>query len=293
MSDWLAIVNPFSGGSGTSRRLPHLLENLHRVAEETVFTEYPGHATELAKRATGYDGLAVVGGDGTVFEILKGLDRGNTRVAIFPAGRGNSLARDLGLLHSLSELDVIHFNDPLYIDLMEVTFEDMYGHKHQSLSASTVAVGYPAAVAKAARGFDDFGQFCYAAAAILTRPVSCMVEMPLECGRFRKKRVKGIIANNTRHVANFLAFPGASCFDGYFEVLELYAGYLGQIAHNLSALTGTDFYCPFDLVRRRRTRFHVQQPQELMIDGEFHPNVVSVDIRIVPRALACNRRRAA
>jgi diacylglycerol kinase (ATP) len=293
MSYWLAIVNPYSGGSGAYSRHPHLVENLRRVAEKTVFTEYPGHAAELARGAAAYGGLAVVGGDGTLFEILKGLDRKSQRIAIIPAGRGNSLARDLGLLRPLPNLDVINSSDPLYIDLLEVTFKDIHGLERQNLSASTIAVGYPVAVAKAASRFHGLGEFCYAAAAVSVRPVSLIVEISCEHGRARKKHLKGIIANNTRYVANFLAFPNASCCDGYFDLMELNAGYLGQNVHNLSALTGMNFCGPFDLIRARRTRLQLQEPQELMIDGEFYPHVMSIDIRILPGALACNQRGAA
>ena len=293
MSDWLAIVNPHSGGSGAYARLRHLVENLRWVAQKTVFTEYPGHAAELARGATAYSGLAVVGGDGTLFEILKGLNRTSQRVAIIPAGRGNSLARDLGLLRPLPNLDVINSSDPLYIDLLEVTFEDAHGLERQNLSASTIALGYPAAVARAARRFHCLGQFCYAAAAVTVRPVSRIVEISCDNGPARKKHLKGVIANNTRFVANFLAFPNASCCDGYFDLMELNAGYAGQNVHNLSALTGTNFCGPFDLIRARRARLQLLEPQELMIDGEFYPDVVSIDIRILPGALACNRRDAA
>lgn len=65
------------------------------------------------------------------------------------------------------------------------------------------------------------------------------------------------------------------------------------VTHNLSALTGTGFNGSFDLSQARRTRLLLQEPQELMIDGEFYPDVMSIDIRILPRALACNRRTGA
>ena len=117
MSGWLAIVNRHSGGIGARARLPNILRDLSDPVEKTVFTEYPGHAAELAMDATSYSGLAAVGGDGTLFEILKGLDRKRQRVAIIPAGRGNSLARDLGLLGKPPSLGAIDANDPLHIDL--------------------------------------------------------------------------------------------------------------------------------------------------------------------------------
>src|SRR6516225_1880653 len=79
MNGWLAIVNRHSGGTGAPARLANILKDLRCHVEKTVFTEHRGHATELALMAASYSGLAVVGGDGTLFEILKGLDRKRQR----------------------------------------------------------------------------------------------------------------------------------------------------------------------------------------------------------------------
>lgn len=234
--------------------------------------------------------MAVVGGDGTLFEILNGLDLNRQRIAIIPTGRGNSLARDLGLLGRHLNTDVLCSSDPINVDLLEVTFTDVYGCERQNLSASTVSLGYPTAVARAATRFHSLGQLCYAAAATSVRPVSHVVEISCEHGRPQRKRLKGIIANNTRHIANFLAFPQASCFDGHFELMELNAGYLSQNVHNLSALTGARFHGSMNLSRTRRTRLQLHEPLELMIDGEFYPDVMAVDVRILPGVLSCNKR---
>ena len=234
--------------------------------------------------------MAVVGGDGTLFEILNGLDLSRQRIAIIPTGRGNSLARDLGLLLPRLNMDVINSGDPLHIDLLEVTFTDVHGFEGRNLSASTISLGYPTAVARAATRFHCLGQLCYAAAAVSVRPVSRVVEISCEHARPQRKCLKGIIANNTRYIANFLAFPQASYCDGYFDLMELNAGYLSQNVHNLSALTGARFHGSVSLSRTRQTRLQLHEPQDLMIDGEFYPDVMSIEIRILPGALACNKR---
>jgi diacylglycerol kinase (ATP) len=288
MSGWLAIVNRHSGGSGARARLPNILRNLSDLVEKTVFTEYPGHAAELAMDATSYSGLAAVGGDGTLFEILKGLDRKRQCIAIIPAGRGNSLARDLGLLGKPPRLDVIDASDPLHIDLMEVTFKNGDGLEVQNVSASTVALGYPAAVAKAALGFPRrFGKFSYAAAAALVRPVPFDLEISREDGSPQKTSLKFFIANNTRHAANFLVSPGANCRDGFIDLLELDAGFLAQTFHNVSALLGSGLFRRNHLSRAKSIHLRLQEPQELMIDGEILPDIISVRIQILPLALAC------
>ena len=62
---------------------------------DVLNTERPDHATELAALAG--DSLVVAaGGDGTINEIINGLDRKAT-LGILPLGTANVLARELGL----------------------------------------------------------------------------------------------------------------------------------------------------------------------------------------------------
>lgn len=290
MTGWLAIVNRHSGGSDPCRRSPELVKHLGYLADKTVFTEYPGHATDLARTGNSYYGLVAVGGDGTLFEILKGLERETQRVAIIPAGRGNSLARDLGLLRPDPTIEVINSDSPIFVDLLEVTFQTTTGHQLQLLSASTVALGYPVAVAKAARQYSRLGSFCYAASTSRVRPNLFAVEISYGNGIALKKEVSGLIANNTRHLANFLAFPKSDCGDGFFELMELSAGFFRQAAHNASALLGARFYNPCRPVRMQGVCVRLNNPQDLMIDGEFYEDVLSIRIQILPSALACSRR---
>jgi diacylglycerol kinase (ATP) len=288
MSGWLAIVNSHSGGTGAGTKLPNILRDLSKVVERTVFTEHPGHATELAMNASSYSGLAVVGGDGTLFEILKGLDRKRQCVAIIPTGRGNSLARDLGLFGKRPSLDHVDVNCPQHIDLMEVSYTDACGVEVQNSSASTVALGYPVAVGKAAGGFPRrLGPFSYAAAATFVRPAPFEIEISREgCSR-KKTRLKLFIASNTRHVANFRVFPSGSCRDGFIDLLELDAGFVGQSIHNVSGLFGSTLFRRSHVSRTKCIELRLEQPQELMIDGEIIPEIMSVRIRILPMALAC------
>ncbi len=65
-----------------------------------VPTEGPDHATELARdaAASGCDLVAVLGGDGTVNEVVQGLaGRSETSLLVLPGGTANVLVRELGL----------------------------------------------------------------------------------------------------------------------------------------------------------------------------------------------------
>jgi len=285
---WLAIVNPRSGGNRNSAWFATLLANLRKRHVVTVLTKGPGHAAELAEEAQGFGGVVAVGGDGTLFEILKGIDRANQRIALIPAGRGNSLARDLGLMRRRAFIDVIHWNGARSIDLVEVNVTTADGVQATHLSASTVALGYPAAVTLCARKLARLGKLSYAAAAAAIVPPRFGARVQIGDQAPRDVRLSGFIANNTRHVANFLAFRQASCFDGRFEVMEMSAGLAKQLLHNLSALSGTGMYEPYAPIQATSARVQLEAPQSLMMDGEIIPNVIAVGIRILPSAVRCN-----
>ena len=62
-----------------------------------IFTEYVGHATEIARKAVleGVQKVVAIGGDGTVNEVARGLIDSETALGIVPIGSGNGLARHL------------------------------------------------------------------------------------------------------------------------------------------------------------------------------------------------------
>src|SRR5450755_1066683 len=103
----LLIHNP-NAGSGGKRRRP-LLDQVRRILSsggieaELIETRGPGHATEIAQRAT-TDGRQLViacGGDGTLNEVVNGLvtaqNGHRVPLALLPGGTANILAKELNL----------------------------------------------------------------------------------------------------------------------------------------------------------------------------------------------------
>ncbi|MBX3178401.1 MAG: hypothetical protein KF886_13655 [Candidatus Hydrogenedentes bacterium] len=93
------IANPVAGG-GRGATLARALEDCLRAGgyEVTRFeTLKAGDARGEAARARA-ECVAVVGGDGTLNEVLNGLPEGTgARLAIVPAGTANVVARELGM----------------------------------------------------------------------------------------------------------------------------------------------------------------------------------------------------
>jgi YegS/Rv2252/BmrU family lipid kinase len=94
------LVNPASGGGRSLRALPAVIAELDRLqaAHRTVTTRSIEHAAEEAERARDNgETVTAVGGDGLLRPIAGALKGTGTAVALVPTGRGNDLARVLGI----------------------------------------------------------------------------------------------------------------------------------------------------------------------------------------------------
>jgi diacylglycerol kinase family enzyme len=93
------IANPHASRfSGRQRdRVVATLAARHKV--ELLQTGHPGQATELAGQAVagGVEVVAVLGGDGTVNEVVNGLRSSAVALGLLGGGRVNVVARGLGL----------------------------------------------------------------------------------------------------------------------------------------------------------------------------------------------------
>ena len=107
------IINPVSGISD-KHDIPNIINTMldrRRFVFKTVFTEYAGHASEIAANCVtdGQDAVIAVGGDGTINEVARSIINTDTALGIIPCGSGNGLARHLMLpLDALGAIDVIN-----------------------------------------------------------------------------------------------------------------------------------------------------------------------------------------
>jgi YegS/Rv2252/BmrU family lipid kinase len=94
------LVNPASGGGRSLRALPEVIAELDRLGatHRTVTTRSIEHAAEEAERARDNgETVTAVGGDGLLRPIAGALKGSGSAVALVPSGRGNDLARVLGI----------------------------------------------------------------------------------------------------------------------------------------------------------------------------------------------------
>ena len=103
---WFVVVNPVSGGGKGLEDFPkisHLLRE-NGIEHDPAFTEHRYHATELMVEAInrGYRKIVVVGGDGTLNEVVNGLfiqrqcAPQEILLSVIAVGTGNDWVRTFG-----------------------------------------------------------------------------------------------------------------------------------------------------------------------------------------------------
>lgn len=103
----LFIANPCSGRGKIKTELLEILKLFCQKGDDvtTHITTKQGNATEVARKAKGYDLLVCCGGDGTLNEVVTGMIRGNCDIPLsyIPTGTTNDFARTLGLETDMQE----------------------------------------------------------------------------------------------------------------------------------------------------------------------------------------------
>ena len=163
------IINPVSGSKETQkekRKLPKLIMQLldkEQWLPNIAFTEYAGHATELARQYArmGFDAVVAVGGDGTVNEVAKGIVMGSqpadsghqTALGLIPMGSGNGFARHLNIpIRPQKAIEMLNRSEPISVD---------YGLANGKLFVSTCGTGFDAVVAEHFAGSNKRGFMTY------------------------------------------------------------------------------------------------------------------------------------
>ena len=125
MSKTLYIINP-AGHGGAGIKAWERFKSIYPdeiPAEDVLFTLRPGHAREIALSANRHETLAVVGGDGTVGEVMTAImfrEACDIRLAIVPAGTGNDIARNAGILYMEDAVAALRNEKPKAFDIIRV-----------------------------------------------------------------------------------------------------------------------------------------------------------------------------
>ena len=212
----VVIINPIAGVRPKDE-IPAIVREILTpdLFDVTIrFTEYAGHASEIAKEAVrnNIDTVVAIGGDGTINETAKCLIGSNTALGIVPMGSGNGLARHRRIPLELSRaLQVVKEG---YRDCID--YGDVNGH----IFFCTAGVGFDAVVSHEFAEKKGRGPINYAKSAIDVfsnyNPMTYAIYT--DDDKFNEKAFLIAIGNAAQWGNNAFITPQASMHDGMLDI---------------------------------------------------------------------------
>lgn len=155
-SKWFTIVNPVAGKGNGLKDLPEISRLLHEndISHEIVFSQHRYHAVELTVDAVnrGYRQIIVIGGDGTIHEVVNGLfiqdvvKPQEVLISVVAVGTGNDWIRMFGIPRKYSEsIRAISEGYSFLQDVGRISFNQARYNQHRYM-ANVAGVGFDAHV---------------------------------------------------------------------------------------------------------------------------------------------------
>jgi YegS/Rv2252/BmrU family lipid kinase len=279
------LVNPSSAGGRSLKLLPRVEAALD--ARRAVFrvekTRSLEHGAELALRAIELGELpVVVSGDGLLGAVGGAMAGADTPLGLIPAGRGNDLARALGIPSQPEQAVVtVLAGESRRIDVGEANGERFLG---------IASVGFDSECNRLANETHWLrGNSVYAYSMVRTLIGWRSARFTLALGEERK-RISGYfvaVANNSVYGGGMYIAPDAELDDGEFDVVSIGEGGKLKFLWGLKdVLKGNHLdKDEVDVFRTPRLQLDASRPFPVYADGD-HLTDLPVSLRVLPRSLS-------
>jgi YegS/Rv2252/BmrU family lipid kinase len=281
------ILNPAAGNGRAGREWPALAERLRAagIAFRQMVTCGPGDATLLARRAIaeGAGRLIVVGGDGTLNEVVNGYlagaggaARDAPALALVPLGTGSDFARGLGISGEAAAIEVLGRGQLRPLDLGLATFRDARGREVTRAFANVADFGLgPETSEVIARGSKRLGPAAYLYGAL--RAIAAFAPTPLRVEVDGATVYEGpsgmaVVANGSYFGGGMQVAPRADLNDGAFDVLVLDRTSRRALVREILPRIYRGTHVDHPAVRQARGRavtIAAERPFPLEVDGEI------------------------
>ena len=283
--DLHAIINPVSG-VGSKWGVPRMLAKLAEEKQQTLklsFTEYPGHAGELAALALqqGAKYILAVGGDGTVNEVAAAMMHSDAVLGIIPKGSGNGLARELHIsMDTKRAIEVISKGFVSTIDACKANGRVFF---------TTCGVGFDAAVSHKFAGEKRRGSLTYVKSTVeeYLQYKPEVYELFVENEAIREEAFLVVCANASQYGNNAYIAPHANIQDGKMDITIL-SPFTPLDIPSLAFQLFTkqiDKNSKIQVIRATQLSIVRQNHGMMHLDGEPVMSGNRIDVSIIPKAL--------
>ena len=244
--------------------------------------------------------LVVVGGDGSVNEVVNGLeDAHGVELAVVPRGTGWDFARTFGIPRDLGQaVRVALHGDVREIDLGRAVYRSWAGDQTSALFANVASAGISGAIAGRANDTSKAlgGKISYywATLAVFFGWETGMLRVSVD-DEAREGRMIDVMACNGRYLGGgMMMCPEAEPDDGLFDVMLI-----GDVTKRDLLLVlpktyrGKHLPHPrLEVLRGATVSVDADEPLPVELDGE-QPGTTPARFEVVPRALRLRVPRAA
>jgi YegS/Rv2252/BmrU family lipid kinase len=290
------IVNPTSGPWDVRRELPAVLNHLEAHGWRTTLhqTQRAGEATQLAREAReqALDAVFVVGGDGTINEVINGLAQSPVALGVLPGGTGNVWARELGLptrspLHWLPVVESVKILVPGAVRRIDL------GKVNDRYFLQWMGIGLDAEVTYAmeprTRNQRRLGALAYVISGVTAAAnlVGTRTRIWIDDERIYRRSILIVVSNSQLYGGIVRIASDARLDDGLLDVNVFSGtGFGSAIRTALGVITGLHVRDPrHSFYRGRSIQIETESPMAVHVDGEPF-TMTPLDCVVVPRALS-------
>jgi YegS/Rv2252/BmrU family lipid kinase len=275
----MLIVNPEAGPISVQPQLPAVLTHLESNGWWTTLhhTDKPGEATRLAREARdrAMDAVLVVGGDGTINEVVNGIACSEVALGVLPGGTANIWAKEVGLptrspLHPLPLLDAVQTLVPgatRRIDLGRVNGRYFLQWAGLGLDAEVTYAMEPRT-----RMQRKMGALAYLVAGLNTAAnmVGRRTRILIDDRRLYRRSILIVVSNSQLYGGVVRIATDARLDDGLLDVDVFQGkGFSSIMRTFFSVITGLHVYDPrHSSFRGRRIQVYSDKPMAIHVDGE-------------------------
>jgi YegS/Rv2252/BmrU family lipid kinase len=279
------LVNPASAHGRTLKLLPVIEQDLdeRRIPFRVERTRGLEDGVERALQAVEADEVPVViSGDGLVGAVGGAMAGSETPLGIIPGGRGNDLARVLGIPDDpLAAVAVLAAGESRRIDVGEANGKRFLG---------IVSVGFDSECNRLANEVTIIRSnlvYVYSLFRILLAWKPARFTIRSESERIRTSGYSISVANNSTFGGGMRIAPQAELDDGLLDVITVgEVGKLRFVANLRKVFKGTHIDDEqVQMFRASRVEITASRPFPVYADGE-HLTELPVSVRVLPRALS-------
>ncbi|GEM_PF-147276 len=287
----LILANPKAGGGLAGELVPYLARDLQEAGHpvEIFLSSGAGQIRERARDLEKvYRALCVVGGDGTVREVVEADPGPEIGIAVCPTGTANVLAKELGLPKSPRETAaMVSAGHRVSFDAGRIRSEE--GERRFFLCVGLGLDGKIVAEVHAKRGGGTLGKLKYVGPILgsLWNYEKGRHFFVLEDGE-RLGPFEEVLVTNVAQIGGFWKLPrGISWDDGLLDVLGFSAGTAtSMLGHVVKGMFG-GLAEGKNLVHRQigRVRIETETGGEVQVDGDPGPRP-PLEIEVCKAALS-------